>query len=137
MSLHDAFGQARRARCVNEKGGVVRTPVDPRAFGGTICNHRINVDDRQARTGDLLRLCEASIDGQEDGGFGVIEKLRDARGRVLSIEDDHDAPAFSAASMAIKIRRSCGIRIATRSPTRPPDSTMRWARRLAASFSSA
>ena len=30
-------------------------------------------------------------------------------------------PAFSAASMAIKIRRSCGIKIATRSPTRPPE----------------
>ena len=30
-------------------------------------------------------------------------------------------PAFSAASMAIKIRRSCGIRIATRSRTCPPE----------------
>ena len=73
MSLHDAFGPARRARCVNEKSGVVRTPVDPRAFRGTIRNHRISLDVGQARTGDLLCLREASTGGQDDRGLGVIE----------------------------------------------------------------
>ena len=92
MSLHDAFGPARRARCVNEKGGVVGTSVDPGALGGTFCERRIDIDHAEARTGDLLCLCEASIDRQEDGGFGVIEKLRDTCGRILPIEDDHNAP---------------------------------------------
>ena len=58
---------------------------------GTVLE-RIDVDNDEARTGDLLCLCEASVDRQDDGGFGVIEKLYNTRGRILPIEDDHNAP---------------------------------------------
>ena len=61
MSLHDAFGPARRARCVNGEGGVVGTPVDARPLRGTVLE-RIDIDNGEARAGDLLCPCEASVD---------------------------------------------------------------------------
>src|SRR5262249_45446384 len=102
VSLYDRLWSPRGARCVDEKGGVVRTQVDRGNSNGLFHEQRVDTESGYILPSDLPCQCKVIVNCKNDSRLGVLDQLPLARQGVSSVESKNDSSCLQRADYGQK-----------------------------------